>query len=44
MRWMIFGEMSTDIDGEEDRHECGLSFLLHKDMDSALPWVVDQSQ
>ena len=42
MRWKIFGEMSTDdghkvnFSGEEDRHEYGVRFLVHKDIASAV--------
>ena len=38
----IFGELSTDnglqvyFSGEEDRHEYGIGFLMHKDMVSAV--------
>ena len=38
MRWKNFGEMSTDdghtvyFSGEEDRHEYGVGFLVHKDV------------
>ncbi|MEW8548423.1 MAG: endonuclease/exonuclease/phosphatase family protein [Candidatus Thiodiazotropha sp.] len=41
MRWKIFGEMSTDdshkvyFSGEEDGHEYGVVFLVHKDIVSA---------
>ena len=42
MRWKKFGEMSTD-DGhrvyfseEEDRHEYGVGFLVHKDIVNAV--------
>ena len=36
--WKNFGEMSTDdrnkgyFSGEEDRHECGVGFFMHRDM------------
>ena len=42
MRWKNFGEMSTDDGhkvysiGEEDRHEYGVGFLVHKDIVSAV--------
>ena len=42
MRWKKIGEMSTDdghkvyFSGEQDRHEYGVGFLLHKDMASAV--------
>ena len=42
MRWKNYGEMSADegqkvyFSGEEDRHEYGVGFLVHKDMVSAL--------
>ena len=43
MRWKTFGEMSTDdghkvyFSGEEDKHEYGVGFLVHKDVvDSVL--------
>ena len=38
MRWKNFGEVSTDdghkiyFSGEEDRHEYGVGFLVHKDV------------
>ena len=41
MRWKNFGEMSSDdrhnvyFSGEEDRHEYGVRFLVHKYMVSA---------
>ena len=41
-RWKIVGDMSTDdghkvyFSGEEDIHEYGLGFLVHKDIVSAL--------
>ena len=42
MRWKNFGEMSTDdghkvyFSGEEDRHEYGVGFLVHKDVVDAV--------
>ena len=42
MRWKNFGEMSTDdghtayISGEEDRHEYGAGFLVHRDVVDAV--------
>ena len=42
MRWKNFDEMSYNdrhkvyFSGEEDRHEYGASFLIHKDMVSAV--------
>ena len=42
MRWKHFGEMSTDdghkvyFSGEEDRHEYGFAFLVHKDVVDAV--------
>ena len=42
MRWKNFGEMSTDdgykvyFSGEEDRHEYGVGFLVHKDIVDAV--------
>ena len=42
MRWKMSGEMSTDnghkvyFSGEEDRHEYGVEFLVHKDITSAV--------
>ena len=42
MRWKNFGEMSTDyghkvyISREEDRHEYGVGFLVHRDKASAV--------
>ena len=42
MRWKNFGEMSTDdghevyFSGEEGRHEYGVGFLVHKDVDAVL--------
>ena len=42
MRWKNFGEMSTDgrhkvyFIGEEDRHEYGVGFLVHKDVVDAV--------
>ena len=45
MRWKNFGEMSTNdghkvyFSGEEDRHEYGVGFLVHKDIvDAVLRW------
>ena len=42
MRWKKFGEMSADhghkvyFSGEEDRHEYGVGFLVHKDVVGAV--------
>ena len=42
MRWKNFGEMSTDVghkvyfSGEEDKHEYGVGFLVHKDIVDAV--------
>ena len=42
MRWKNFGEMSSDdrhkvyFSGEEDRHEYGFVYLVHKDMECAV--------
>ena len=42
MLWKNFGEMSTDdghkvyFSGEEDRHEYGVGFLVHKDVVDAV--------
>ena len=42
MRWKNFGEMSSDdrhkvyFSVEEDRHEYGVGFLIHKDTVSAV--------
>ena len=42
MRWKSFGEMSTDdghkvyFSGEEDKHEYGVGFLVHKDIVGAV--------
>ena len=42
MRWKNFGKMTTDdghkvyFSGEEDRHEYGVEFLVHKDIASAV--------
>ena len=42
MRWQNFGEMSTDdghkvyFSAEEDRHEYGVGFLVHKDIVDAV--------
>ena len=42
MRWKNFGEMSTDdehkvyFSGEENRHEHGVGFLVHKDVVDAV--------
>ena len=42
MRWKIFGEMSTDdghkvyFSGEDDSHEYGVGFLVHKDVVDAV--------
>ena len=42
MCWKNFGEMSTDdghkvyFSGEEDRHEYGVGFLVHKDLVNAV--------
>ena len=42
MHWKNFGEMSTDdghkvyFSGEEDRHEYGVGFLVHKDVVDAV--------
>ena len=42
MRWKHFGEMPTDdghkvyFSGEEDRHEYGVGFLVHKDVVDAV--------
>ena len=42
VRWKNFGEMSTDdrnkvyFSGEEDRHEYGVGFHVHRDLVSAV--------
>ena len=42
MRWKNFGEMSTNdghkvyFSGEEDKHEYGVGFLVHKDVVDAV--------
>ena len=42
MRWKTFSEMSTDdghkvyFSGEEDRHEYGVGFFVHKDIVNAV--------
>ena len=42
MRWKNFDEIAADdrhkvyFSGEEDRHEYGVGFLVHKDMVSAV--------